>query len=857
MRAWVTWVGLVLLGLSYCACLDAPLVDCGDETACPQDTICAKTIVSPQQGEIAICPAIDDLARCKDQAVAASCGENSACVMTTAGMTCVENVCGDSLVSGVEQCDDGNLTSGDGCSRDCASVETCGNDTIDGINAEQCDDGVPGLSGDGCSSSCTVEAEVWLNVEPLPTQQRTRHAMAYDSARGEVVVFGGLIDGVANAETYEFNGTRWRSWRGLNGPPILASPTMAYDRKRKRVVLIGHQLIIGALNETWEFDGVSWVAMNAELPQRDGQAMTYDSVRERCLVFGGDDSHDIASNELWEYAGQQWRKVETGLAPTPQPRAFAAMAFDQVRDKVVVFGGRSDAMPNDIFADTWEFDGAAWQLRTLALAPPGRQEHTLYFDSVANKVVLFAGNSATNPLLTGPSLNDIWEFDGNAWTVPPLIGIAPPLPRDAHAMVFNDDSGEGILFGGEVQGEPDSAELVWAVQGQPTRSWAKRSPTPRNRFLAKTGHSYTFDSLRGSLVVFGGQVPAGGTSLEDNSTWEFTDAGWSLMPALNPPPKQFGQVMAYDSRRRVIVMFGRNAETWELANATWTKRAVTGPPARTRAAMSYDIDRGVILMVGGVATVAPFMLLADTWEFDGTTWTERASVATRSGLGLVDHSLVYDWHNHKTVLIGGFTDLATTNPNTAVFDFDGAAWLARSMINSLPVASTTSATYDVIGSRILVVSQQRTLVLAAHEWQTLTPISALRANQTLASLHYDSTHRRVLAFLQFTHPVGTGVFSYGFSSSIVTSVACNSTADTDGDGLVGCGDNLDPQDPLHNADPDCFGWCFPTCPPPSLLAERAGVCDPTHLASAPHCGDGVCNAILEDYLICPTDCERL
>ena len=63
-------------------------------------------------------------------------------------------LCGDGALDPDEQCDDGNLASGDGCSAICR-FEACGNGFRD--VGEDCDDGnVAG--GDGCSATCAVEA---------------------------------------------------------------------------------------------------------------------------------------------------------------------------------------------------------------------------------------------------------------------------------------------------------------------------------------------------------------------------------------------------------------------------------------------------------------------------------------------------------------------------------------------------------------------------------------------------------------------------------------------------------------------------------------------------------------------------
>jgi cysteine-rich repeat protein len=96
-------------------------------------------------------------------------------------------VCGDGVVEGLEECDDGNTASGDGCSAhctlesstelcadgmdndldgqvDCAdsdclgdpacSSATCGNGVVEA--GEQCDDG-NATDGDGCSTTCLLE----------------------------------------------------------------------------------------------------------------------------------------------------------------------------------------------------------------------------------------------------------------------------------------------------------------------------------------------------------------------------------------------------------------------------------------------------------------------------------------------------------------------------------------------------------------------------------------------------------------------------------------------------------------------------------------------------------------------------
>lgn len=88
-------------------------------------------------------------------------------------------VCGDGLRVGAEACDDGGTAAGDGCSATCTveanytctgdepsvCVPNCGNGTINA--GEACDDGNT-ANDDGCSSTCTVESDTIVTGTGTP-----------------------------------------------------------------------------------------------------------------------------------------------------------------------------------------------------------------------------------------------------------------------------------------------------------------------------------------------------------------------------------------------------------------------------------------------------------------------------------------------------------------------------------------------------------------------------------------------------------------------------------------------------------------------------------------------------------------
>ena len=77
-------------------------------------------------------------------------------------------ICGNGTAATPEECDDGNLVDGDGCSATCTleGSPPCGDGRI--WLGEQCDDGNP-VGGDGCSSTCQVEPGYVCTGDPTST----------------------------------------------------------------------------------------------------------------------------------------------------------------------------------------------------------------------------------------------------------------------------------------------------------------------------------------------------------------------------------------------------------------------------------------------------------------------------------------------------------------------------------------------------------------------------------------------------------------------------------------------------------------------------------------------------------------
>jgi len=209
------------------------------------------------------------------------------------------------------------------------------------------------------------------------------------------------------------------------------------------VVLFGGTDGQGDLSDTWEYNGTDWVQVQtAHAPTpRHGFGMTYDSCRQKVVLFGGGE----LLTGTWEYNGVDWQDMT--VSTSPGGVSLTAMAFDVTRCRVVLFGGDGGGVQG--VNDTWEYDGANWALINTSTSPMPRWGHALAFDPVNEKVVLFGGYGPEYP--SGAPLADTWEYDGINWVE--TRSSVSPSAREQHVLVYEGNNQKILLFGGSGRGE--------------------------------------------------------------------------------------------------------------------------------------------------------------------------------------------------------------------------------------------------------------------------------------------------------------------------------------------------------------------------------------------------------------------
>lgn len=257
--------------------------------------------------------------------------------------------------------------------------------------------------------------------------------LAFDAAHDVVVLHGGVNNaGVYMTDTWTWDGSNWTQHLPANSPPPRIIGTMVYDSVRNEMVLFGGCVASGCqfghLQDTWTWDGSNWTEEQPlhRPPARRGAAMAFDEARGVVVLYGGTNGPYANFADTWIWDGSDW--IEQHPLTSPGTRYLGAMAYHRPSASVVLFGGESGTPPTaEMVTDTWSWDGSDWRLNSQSNHPTGRYLPGLASDPVSGDLVLFGGMSRCCD-----RLGDTWTWDGTDWVAQ---AVSPsPVARAAPGM---------------------------------------------------------------------------------------------------------------------------------------------------------------------------------------------------------------------------------------------------------------------------------------------------------------------------------------------------------------------------------------------------------------------------------------
>lgn len=219
-------------------------------------------------------------------------------------------------------------------------------------------------------------------------------------------------------------------------------------------------------------------------------------------------------------------------------------------------------------------------------------------------------------------------------------------------------------------------------------------------------------------------------------------------PAANGPSPRVSHAMAWDGKRKRVVLFGGQrstplGDTWVWDGASWADLtpANGGPLPRSGHAMAYDAARERVVLFGGrPASDATTDTTRETWEWDGATWT--LADGNSGALYGIGHSTAFDPLRRKVIAFSG----------KETWSWDGESWsLVALESDSPPSRGYSTMAWDGARGRVIVfgglynAAMADTWELVGAVWRELTPPLSPPKRQYHA-MTWDAHRRRVVLF---------------------------------------------------------------------------------------------------------------
>ncbi|MCI4369446.1 MAG: kelch repeat-containing protein [Thermoplasmata archaeon] len=376
-----------------------------------------------------------------------------------------------------------------------------------------------GLLANQSNPTWSYSAGRWseLHVAASPPG-RTGAGMTYDATDREVVLFGGLdAGGSYTNETWTYSAGNWTHLNSstAHSPPPRAYPAMAYDSADGYVVLFGGDDLqcsylscsgSGGMIDTWNFSRGAWSVLHPSAsrhpPGREGAELATDGTLGVLLTGGETDGYCPCFNDTWNFSADNWSNRTASAGSLPSLSQGSA-TYDTATGKVVLRGGLlASGTPSN---GTWMF-ARSWHLVAAVSGPaPSYPSPPIAYDPAISAILLFGV--------------PLWSFAHGRWS--DLGPIPLPPPTSAPLLAWDAKDGYTLLFDG-------TTGTSWTFgHGRWTEQLSKPSHAPPRRsggemaYDAADGYVVLFG---GQVFTCSASVCS---YWEDNDTWTFTGGVWT------------------------------------------------------------------------------------------------------------------------------------------------------------------------------------------------------------------------------------------------------------------------------------------------------------------------------------------
>lgn len=328
------------------------------------------------------------------------------------------------------------------------------------------------------------------------------HAVTYDARRDEIVIYGGMEEGLPpRGFTYTYNGGRWSLRTEVVRPGPRAATSFASDPFNKAIWMFGglNENADGYFNDFWKYQNGNWALIEPKENSPTGCGavssavdtdraklvvlcegsivhefdleeftwkkfpdlkttptvrrlghLAYDPVLKKSVYYGGFDTTGY-KNDSWLWDGTAWTEVKKGRADA---RSNGMMWFDPSLKKVVLYGGIGRPQAENTirrYSDMWSFDATnGWTKMTVTATPGERYDARVLVDPHTNKVMLFGGirvDQVDEKIRKQVFGDDLWEWNGTTWTKVTNTNLLPSA-RQSFGLAYDGYADRFVLFSG-------------------------------------------------------------------------------------------------------------------------------------------------------------------------------------------------------------------------------------------------------------------------------------------------------------------------------------------------------------------------------------------------------------------------
>ena len=300
--------------------------------------------------------------------------------------------------------------------------------------------------------------------------------------------------------------------------------------------------------------------------ERTGQQMIYDPILDEIVLYGGNRGGGDQSSldSVWKYSISDSQWVEISAETTPVSRFGHHMAYLPLNRSIFLFGGFKTSDYARL-SDTWLYylDNNTWEEVSLSVSPSARSNAALCYDSLRNRVLLFGGYNYDDS-----KLNDLWVYypNNNSWTE--LAPSSSPPNEYGHSLFYRNNGGEVYAFG---RNPAITMNVFWEYNNS-ANSWVEipaTSPRPSYRYW----HNMRYSNISDVCFLFGGS--SYNIEKGDSWIYNFTTDSWTEIQLDSNPPSRAVFSMVHDSFRDQIYIYGGSGEDYSIGREDFWKFNLT------------------------------------------------------------------------------------------------------------------------------------------------------------------------------------------------------------------------------------------------------------------------------------------